>query len=1004
MNSEKIGRTLRSGMAAILSFSWLLLSAEASELIINGPYLLAPTATGMTVSFETREAIPARLTFSTSDGPATEVEVACERGAPWKGNPNGDCLYRAALQGLLPATLYDYAVVLPAGEKHTGTFRTLRENANELHVVTISDSHGFKGSRLLAEAVLRDRPDFILHTGDLPAGTGFQKEKYRESWFGPGADFLRHVPVVYINGNHDAGPHFEHYFMKAQRQTYRASPNGMNYAFEAGPAHIAMVNSNPWGLSEMNADLSDLPVDKKALTDIKDTLTWLKDELGSPPARQATWRIVGMHHPYTEQFSNKRVTSLLENNDVNLMLGGHLHAYQKSISMDPARAARTLFITQGTAEGAHGEMNYGTPDERIFPDLPEVIAFGRTIFGKIDIKGDQMRYSVYGQPKGEAQVRRLDETLLTRDAPQIALTKARLTPLKNQPGTLLFEGEVSNAGRGFAGVVLSLSDNGRETPLNLFGTPGKERIVALKPGETKAIRKTIAFTAAGPHEVRIGDAVRKVQIPQQKSKFTLSGLNVRIGKGEESNTLFAQAEVSNPHNIRQEGQLELRVDHAVVASIPVSLPAGTMKVAHFSHRLPASGEFTVAVGDLPAQRIMIEGVLKGTPLVTDKSGRGNHAILRGNPKIKRLENDTLAVDLTGSLGDYIEIPDHPSLRVSEGLSGIVWANLNRLPIAGEADRNPIMVKGPSIGWGANYLVRMLVKRSGGTFGAGVCYDTSEHYWESTGKAPLAQWAQYAMAFDARKGGANYIDARQVGEIAPISDYSEFRNWEGHPIFIGYSRLGNIVKELKRPRNFAHFAGQVSQVRFYTTGLSNEDIQALHARPAEPGPQADKLAVWLDFSDLRTEGRHETQWQRPDNFQPAYRADKRRWSYATLQAKTRLPPGTAITTTAEVSDNRETLTGAKEVQLRDGEQSIDLSDLPPAQYLRIVSRFVSHAGPEGVVVPELHRYQIRARHEERSTDLSWGTRADWEKGRIEGALGFEPADRFVVNDSGPAVRH
>ena len=1001
-----VGKSIR-GCFVFLGIAWAALGLSAgthAAELINGPYLLAPTPTGMTVSFETRAAIPAKLIYSANGGPAATIEVACERGAPWKGNPQGDCLYRAALSELRPATRYDYTVVLASGEKHTGTFRTLREGSNELHLYTISDSHGFKGSPLLAEAVLRDRPDFILHTGDLPAGTGFQKDKYQESWFGPGAEFLRHIPVVYINGNHDAGPHFEHYFMKAQRQAYRASPNGMNFAFEAGPAHIAMVNSNAWGLSEMNADLSDLPVDPKALTEIQGTLTWLQDDLRSTPASAATWRIVGMHHPYTEQFSNKRVTSILENNDVNLMLGGHLHAYQKSISMDPARAARTLFITQGTAEGAHGEMNYGTPDERIFPELPEVLAFGRTIFGKIDITGDEMRYSVHGQPKGENAVRLLDETVLTRDAPRLALNKVTLTPVKGSPGTIVFEGEVRNDGRGFAGVVIPLQDNGHAVPLNLFGTPGKERVVGLAPGETKRVRKTITLASQGKHELSIGSTRTTVQVPTPTAKTLLSGLTIRVGQGEDSNQAIIQVEVSNPHAKAVEDRLELRIDGRVVATQPVSLRANEMSTRQLTHRFPFGGQYAIRVGDLPAKTIVIEGTLKGTPLVTDRSGHGNHAILRGNPKVTRQDDGTVSVDLAGSLGDYIEIPDHPSLRVKDGVSGLVWANLNRLPIAGEADRNPIMVKGPSIGWGANYLVRMLVKRSGGTFSAGICYDTSEHYWESSGKAPLAQWAQYAMAFDARRGGASYVDARKVGEIAPLDDYTEFRNWEGHPIFIGYSRLGNIVKELKRPRNFAHFVGQVSQVRFYTTGLSSEEIQAIKDQPGAVGPHADKLAAWLDFSDIRTAGRHETPWQRPAHFQPAYRADKQLWSYRTLQAKTRMPPGTSLTATIEVSDDRTTVKGAKQVQLRDGEQRIDLADLPPGQYLRIVSRFDSVVGPDGIVVPELHHYQVRARFGDKLADLTWGTRADWEKGSFEGALGFEPPDRLVTIDGGPAVRH
>ena len=232
----------------------------------------------------------------------------------------------------------------------------------------------------------------------------------------------------------------------------------------------------------------------------------------------------------------------------------------------------------------------------------------------------------------------------------------------------------------------------------------------------------------------------------------------RVGQGGESNTVFATVEVSNPHKVKAVGLVDLLVNDKVVASRPVALLPNEKVDVSFSHRFDEGGEYKVKVGDLAARDVFVESVLKGTPLVKDLSGHGNHAILRGSPKITRLPGGAVSVDLAGSLGDYIEIPDHPSLRVTEGVSGIVWANLNRLPIEGEMDRNPIMSKGPSLGWGANYLLRMLVKKSGGAFTAGICYDTSEYFWEGEGKAPLAKWAQYSMSFSKSGGGANYIDA------------------------------------------------------------------------------------------------------------------------------------------------------------------------------------------------------------------------------------------------------
>lgn len=972
---------------------------------MNGPYLLAPTATAMTVSFETREPVPAKVKYGINGQTQAEVDVACQRGAPWKNNPEGDCMYRAVLMGLTPATIYDYTVVLASGEARSGTFRTLKSSPDDVSIFAISDSHAFKGSKALSEALLRERPDFVLHTGDLPAGLGYQKDKYQQSWFAPGAEFLKHIPVVYINGNHDVGPHFAEYFMVAQRHTYNASPNGFNYSFDYGPVHFSMVNSNPWGLSEMNADLSDLPVEKKTLVEIDDTLMWLQQDLASESAKKAKWRIVGMHHPYTEAFSFKRVVSIVENGGVNLILAGHLHGYQKGISIDPTRAARTVFVTQGTAESELGEITQGKDDERIFPEFPEIVSFGRAIFHTIDIVGDRLNFKAYGLAKGEKRVKVLDEMVLSQSEPRISVSDVRLAPVKSSPGIVQFEGVVKNVSDGFAGVVLSMQDNGRELPINLFGSPGKERVVALNPGEMKTVRKTIVIESPGKHTIRIAGASRTLTVPEPRAKFSFSGLTTRVGQGADSDTVFVTVEVSNPHNAKMSGTVDLLINEKTVSSRPVALLPYEKVDMSFGHRFEEGGEYKVKVGDLAAKDVFIESVLKGTPLVKDLSGHGNHAILRGSPKITRLAGGAVSVDLAGSLGDYIEIPDHPSLRVTEGVSGIVWANLNRLPIDGEMDRNPIMSKGPSLGWGANYLLRMLVKKSGGAFTAGVCYDTSEYFWEGEGKAPLSQWAQYSMSFSKSGGGANYIDDRKAAETPPVNgNFAEFRNWEEHPIFIGYARLGNIVKEYKRPKNFAHFVGQISQVRFYTSALTADEIKVINDSPAQPGPKAESMAVWLNFEDIQTEGTHRTPWRSPAYYEPKFKADRQLWTFSSLAADARIPPGTSLIAKVEVSDNGVSVKGSKEILLLDGKQTVDLLGLPNAQFLRIVTRFKSLAGEGGVFVPELRLYKVNAGLNGRNTQLTWGTRADWEKGTIEGALGFEPPDRLVTLGSGPAIRN
>ena len=53
----------------------------------------------------------------------------------------------------------------------------------------------------------------------------------------------------------------------------------------------------------MNAVNSGLPVDEVTRNNIDITLNWLIDDLKSPVAQQANWRILVLHHPYTDDFT-----------------------------------------------------------------------------------------------------------------------------------------------------------------------------------------------------------------------------------------------------------------------------------------------------------------------------------------------------------------------------------------------------------------------------------------------------------------------------------------------------------------------------------------------------------------------------------------------------------------------------------------------------------------------------------------------------------------------------
>ena len=344
-----------------------------------------------------------------------------------------------------------------------------------------------------------------------------------------------------------------------------------------------------------------------------------------------------------------------------------------------------------------------------------------------------------------------------------------------------------------------------------------------------------------------------------------------------------------------------------------------------------------------------------------------------------------------SYGDYIEIPPSPGLVAPQGFTGMVRAAVDRLANEDEMGHNPLMMRGISVGWGAAYTLRMVVDRSG-NLKWGTCYDVTEYQWQG-GVARVGAWADYAISFDKRRGGTSYCDGQAVAHVPGIPAKAEIRQWENQPIFIGYSHIGHVIPELGKPKYFTHLPGRIGGVRFYRKGLTGEAVRAVLAAPEEAGADRGQLAVWLDFRHILTVGTHTTEWRHPAIYDPAFKAQKKYWRFRQLRAKTKLPPQATLRANVEVSDDKISVKAHMKIVLKDGTNYIELSQLPEAQYLRIVTDFSATVGEQGTFVPVLYEYQITAENEVDFADMLWATRPDWERGTFSGAVGFAPVDRL-----------
>lgn len=968
------------------------------DVMLNGPYLLAPTTNSMTVVWETRIKINTNVFYGIYEQIDQQAEVLVHKAAPYKGNAVGNFIYMTIINNLDANTQYSYKIQLESGQEVCGKFKTLDTNPKKMKIFTISDSHLFYTSRQFENTMLANRPDFIIHIGDIPFGTGYQREQYENNWFKKIPELIKTIPVVHIPGNHDDGPFYNDYFTFPQSKTYKCDKTGRTFSFDYGKTHFVMIDSNSWGLFEMNAVISGLSVDAKTKKRIHDTLDWVINDLKSDQAQSADWRVMVLHHPYTDEFNNKHIIPIAEKYNVNFVLSGHLHYYVKNISINPKIGAKTVYITQGSAQDAESELNLGKSDKRLLAEFPEVVALGKGNYGYLNITKDRFTYQSFGFDNDNPEEILADTVTLSNEEPNIIISDVQVNTI-DEFGHIQIIGKAKNIGSGIAAVTIKLNDNGIEHTINLFGNKGEERVIALNCNEEKNFVAIYETKVPGQHELCVESVAKNITVPEPE-QLTFEHMKLKIDNEKNANLLSASVEVTNNLNNEIHVPVEFFIDKKIIETKMISLRKYEKKLIQYYHKFLRGGSYQIKIANLEEKEINVQGAIRIIPRVKDLSGNGNDALLHGTPKVVKEEN-RVVVHLD-KYSDYLEIQDNDSLHVDEGYTGMVWASIDRLGKSTEMGHNPLMVKGKSIGWGATYLLRMAVERSG-SLKWGTCYDSTEYHWQG-GNVTLNEWVQYTSTFSKKSGGDSYCNANKVASILGIPMNSNLRNWESEPLFIGYSYIGHVIKEISRPKYFTHLPAQISQVRFYRTKLSSEENQFIYKNPVEIGPKADELAVWLDFNNIIKTGTHITEWRRPAAFDPSYKTDKKCWNFNQLKITAVVPSQASLEAIVEVSDDGELVKGSKNICIKSGTNYVKLLDLQQAQYIRIVTKFKAEVDDKGTFIPELSEYQVTASIENNFTDIIWATRSDWEKGKLTGAVGFEPIDRLKTFDEYTDVIH
>ncbi len=962
----------------------LSLAADTGAAFKNGPYLLAPKTDAMTIVWESTAKADATLAFGdAADALGIPITVESDADAPdFQGAKMN--LYHYTMSGLQPGTRYYYEVKLAGGESCKASFRTLSDNPEEINMITLSDSHVFATRSELDEAVKGYDPDLILHCGDLVEGTGAQAEQF-SFWFQGKSedDFIHSYPVYYASGNHDqGGVYFDTYVYNLQDTAYGATVEG-NSSLNYGGLHIISMNSSPWGLFQMNSEATGNKADQATLDTIEKSLAWLKADLASGAAKNAEFRIVFLHHPVSDAYTKRYIPAIIEPAGVDLLLAGHTHSYARVVSSNPAIGAGTIYLTHQDARTYNKKGDFfhitGTPGA----GLLTVDAYGAEGAGQASKLAATTKIASKKQQLSYSDISITPSTVLYNDSVTVKAT-------------------VKNEGAGLAAAVLPVSDNG--TVRYLYEFDGG--IKTLDPGKSITLSATLPMPTLGQHTLTLADKTANVTVQYRKAAFSFDNLRIKQGSAAtndiDSNVLNVKAAVTNIGNEAGVASAAFKINGETIAVQNYKLDSGKSKTAEFTYTFDKAGDYTVTIGTAAPRTIHIEGSIQGMPIVKDKSGNGNHGYIHGQPELGTDDKGQQSLILDGKR-DYIEVPDNGGYTIKDGVSGMVWANL---PSAGTTkggvselteqyvdldgkgaipDHNPLLVKGIGLGWGTPYLFRMAVRETGKvTYGVCLLDDNGEFSWND-GSQPEAgitkdTWVQYTSTFDFANGGDAYQNGYQSAHVDKPAYTAPVKNWEGTPLYIGLGFKNTLLTKRNRGMYHTMLPGAVSQVRFYATKVSAAENDAARTNPTAAGASAKELKVWLDFAsaNIDTKGTHTTEWVAVTGAPTTLAYDASFTGAASVQA------------TVQTSDDGKTVKEGKAFALASGTNSLDLTGLAQAKYVRVQTAFVSDLNKTESSVPVLNEYVLTAG----DTVKCWNTLVDWNAGTFEGAAGHQSADVYI----------
>lgn len=336
----------------------LLAAASGLTAIAQESSSLAPTRISVCVRAEqtakgfcwyTDEATESRVRILDGETDVTSaLTLSQEPCSEWEGK----YMHKVTVSGLTPGKVYGYYVGNGTVWSEKGSFVT-DDGDGSFNFITVADIQAsnlenFAKGAVTIKAALSVMPDaeFIANCGDMTNDSTNEEWDMFDSVLG---SINRSTTLVPVAGNHDGSGvwnWFNNMFNLDTRESVQTK-SGVNYSFDYGNAHFAVLNSN----------------DLLVVSDSQ--LKWLENDMNGT---DKDWKIVLLHKsPYSLGKDAKwpdalslqtTLTRVLDRCNVDIVFSGHDHMYLRTKPLTGNKPSEdgVTYVMAGTAGSKRYEI------------------------------------------------------------------------------------------------------------------------------------------------------------------------------------------------------------------------------------------------------------------------------------------------------------------------------------------------------------------------------------------------------------------------------------------------------------------------------------------------------------------------------------------------------------------------------------------------------------------------------------------------------------------------